>query len=95
MKPRLSPGLHQHLILTPQLRQAIRLLQLSTVELEAEIAEAVASNPLLDWAEAGDAGPADGHEVRDADGVHDTTTHEHEHTDERPDERWDRESEPW
>ena len=47
MKPRLSPGLHQQLILTPQLRQAIRLLQLSTVELEAEIAEAVASNPLL------------------------------------------------
>ena len=48
MKPRLSPGLHQQLILTPQLRQAIRLLQLSTVELEAEVAEAVASNPLLD-----------------------------------------------
>ena len=40
MKPRLSPGLHQQLILTPQLRQAIRLLQLSAVELDAEIAEA-------------------------------------------------------
>lgn len=94
MKPRLSPGLHQHLILTPQLRQAIRLLQLSAIELEAEIAEAVASNPLLDWAEAGDAGPADAHEVRDADGAH-TATAEREHADERPDEHWDREGEPW
>jgi len=95
MKPRLTPGLHQQLILTPQLRQAIRLLQLSTVELEAEIAEAVASNPLLDWAEDGQAGPVDAHEVRDADGGQDTAAHEHDHADERPDERWDREGEPW
>ncbi len=95
MKPRLSPGLHQQLILTPQLRQAIRLLQLSTVELEAEIAEAVASNPLLDWAEAGEAGPADAHEVRDADGIPDASVHEREHADERADEHWDREGEPW
>ncbi|KGQ17762.1 RNA polymerase sigma-54 factor RpoN [Lysobacter dokdonensis DS-58] len=35
--------------MTPQLRQAIRLLQLSTAELEIEIASAVESNPLLDW----------------------------------------------
>ena len=95
MKPRLSPGLHQQLILTPQLRQAIRLLQLSTVELEAEIAEAVASNPLLDWAEAGEAGPADAHEIRDADGAHEAPVREREHADERADEHWDREGEPW
>ena len=38
--------------MTPQLRQAIRLLQLSSVELEAELATAVESNPLLDWTEA-------------------------------------------
>ena len=88
MKPRLSPGLHQQLVLTPQLRQAIRLLQLSTVELEAEIAEAVASNPLLDWAEDGEAGPVDAHEVRDADGAQDAA-HEREHKDERADEHWD------
>lgn len=49
MKQRLSPATQQHLVLTPQLRQAIRLLQLSAAELEAEVAEAVASNPLLDW----------------------------------------------
>ncbi len=35
--------------MTPQLRQAIRLLQLSTVELDAELVTVVESNPLLDW----------------------------------------------
>lgn len=42
--------------MTPQLRQAIRLLQLSAVELEAELASAVESNPLLDWTEPSAAG---------------------------------------
>lgn len=51
MKPRLQTTLGQHLVMTPQLRQAIRLLQLSAVELEAELVAAVESNPLLDWAE--------------------------------------------
>ena len=52
--------------MTPQLRQAIRLLQLSTAELELEIASAVESNPLLDWEEnapleapSSDAAPSD------------------------------------
>src|SRR3546814_8547647 len=51
MKPRLQTSLGQHLVLTPQLRQAIHLLQLSALELDAELAAAVESNPLLDWAE--------------------------------------------
>jgi RNA polymerase sigma-54 factor len=51
MKPRLQTSLGQQLVLTPQLRQAIHLLQLSALELEAELTEAVESNPLLDWAE--------------------------------------------
>ncbi|ROU04952.1 RNA polymerase factor sigma-54 [Lysobacter enzymogenes] len=51
MKPRLQASLGQQLVMTPQLRQAIRLLQLSAVELEAELASAVESNPLLDWTE--------------------------------------------
>jgi RNA polymerase sigma-54 factor len=89
MKPRLSPALHQHLILTPQLRQAIRLLQLSSAELELEVAEAMASNPLLDWVEDNAAGPADAHETRDADG------NEAPQEQEFVEERWDRESEPW
>ena len=37
MKPRLQTTLGQQLVMTPQLRQAIRLLQLSAVELEAEL----------------------------------------------------------
>ena len=51
MKPRLQTSLGQQLVLTPQLRQALYLLQLSSLELEQEIAIAVESNPLLDWAE--------------------------------------------
>jgi len=37
--------------MTPQLQQAIRLLQLSTLELKAEIQEALESNPMLELAE--------------------------------------------
>lgn len=49
----LRPG--QHLTLTPQLQQSIRLLQLSTLDLEAEISQVLADNPLL---ERGDDTPA-------------------------------------
>ena len=52
MKARLQTSLGQQLVLTPQLRQSLHFLQLSAHELEAELAEAVESNPLLDWAEA-------------------------------------------
>jgi len=48
MKPTLQTRLGQQLSLTPQLRQAIRLLQLSAVELELEITQALESNPLLE-----------------------------------------------
>ncbi|HEX6973647.1 MAG TPA: RNA polymerase factor sigma-54 [Vicinamibacterales bacterium] len=48
MKPALSLRLSQHLALTPQLQQSIRLLQLSTVELNQELEQALADNPLLE-----------------------------------------------
>ena len=48
MKPTLQTRLGQQLSLTPQLRQAIRLLQLSSVELETELNEALDANPLLE-----------------------------------------------
>jgi RNA polymerase sigma-54 factor len=48
VKPTLQLRLGQNLTLTPQLRQAIRLLQLSSVELEMEINAALESNPLLE-----------------------------------------------
>jgi RNA polymerase sigma-54 factor len=48
MKPALQLRLGQSLALTPQLQQAIRLLQLSRLELELELNTALESNPLLD-----------------------------------------------
>ena len=51
MKQRLQTSLGQQLVLTPQLKQALHLLQLSSLELDAEVAEAVETNPLLEWDE--------------------------------------------
>ena len=48
MKQSLQLGLSQHLAMTPRLQQAIRLLQLSTLELHAEIQEALDSNLMLE-----------------------------------------------
>ncbi|MFA0439459.1 RNA polymerase factor sigma-54 [Vibrio sp. 10N.286.49.C2] len=58
MKPSLQLKLGQQLAMTPQLQQAIRLLQLSTLDLQQEIQEALDSNPLLDVEEATDEPPA-------------------------------------
>jgi RNA polymerase sigma-54 factor len=52
--PRLDIRQTQALVLTPQLQQAIRLLQLSNLELEAVIAEEMAKNPLLEAASGGE-----------------------------------------
>jgi RNA polymerase sigma-54 factor len=56
MKPSLQFRLSQHLTLTPQLQQSIRLLQLSTVELNQEIDRILMENPALERedAEAGE-----------------------------------------
>jgi RNA polymerase sigma-54 factor len=51
MKPGLQFRLNQQLTLTPQLQQAIRLLQLSQLELEAELRQIAESNPLLEFAD--------------------------------------------
>ncbi len=51
--PSLSIRQSQQLVLTPQLRQAIQLLQLSNLELEAFLAEELSKNPLLE-AQGGD-----------------------------------------
>ena len=52
--PRLDIRQTQALVMTPQLTQAIRLLQLSNLELEAVIAEEMAKNPLLESASGED-----------------------------------------
>src|SRR3990172_2407482 len=48
MKQTLQLKLTQHLTLTPQLQQSIRLLQLSTLELNQELERFLAENPLLE-----------------------------------------------
>jgi RNA polymerase sigma-54 factor len=57
MKPTLQVRLSQHLSLTPQLQQSIRLLQLSTLELQQEIEQMLEQNPFLEV--DGDEGGAD------------------------------------
>lgn len=77
MKQTLQLRLGQSLTLTPQLRQAIRLLQMSSLELEAEISLALESNPLLERLDeiqpepgaddTGDNGVADAPAISEAD----------------------------
>ena len=54
MKPSLQLKFSQQLTMTPQLQQAIKLLQLSTLDLQQEIQEALDSNPLLEVEEGND-----------------------------------------
>ena len=74
MKQTLEIGVQQQLTMTPQLQQAIRLLQLSTLELQAEIQEALETNTLLELEDGAD-GEADAEPATDtrneqgADGV--------------------------
>ncbi len=51
MKPGLSLRVSQHLALTPQLQQSIRLLQLSTLEMAQEVEQMLDENPFLEKAE--------------------------------------------
>jgi RNA polymerase sigma-54 factor len=48
MKQSLQLRTSQHLALTPQLQQSIRLLQLSTLELHQELEQLLSDNPLLE-----------------------------------------------
>ncbi|NBQ92170.1 MAG: RNA polymerase factor sigma-54 [Betaproteobacteria bacterium] len=56
MKTSLQVRLSQHLALTPQLQQSIRLLQLSTLELQQEVGQMLEANPFLEMED--DAPPA-------------------------------------
>jgi len=48
MKPALQLRISQQLTLTPQLQQAIRLLQLSTLDMHQEVARMLEENPMLE-----------------------------------------------
>lgn len=54
MKPTLVLKMGQQLTMTPQLQQAIRLLQLSSLDLQQEVQEALEANPMLEMADEGD-----------------------------------------
>ena len=54
MRPGLQLKINQQLTMTPQLQQAIRLLQLSTLELRQELIEQLYNNPLLELDEEED-----------------------------------------
>jgi RNA polymerase sigma-54 factor len=56
MKPTLQLRISQQLTLTPQLQQAIRLLQLSTQDMHQEIARLLEENPMLEVADESAAG---------------------------------------
>ncbi|QUM87529.1 RNA polymerase factor sigma-54 [Moritella sp. 36] len=78
MKPSLQLRMSQSLAMTPQLQQAIRLLQLSTLELQQEIQEALDSNPLLEQedpntAQANDTESSDEHNPNNNDAVTDAS----------------------
>ena len=53
LKPALNLRLGQSLSMTPQLQQAIRLLQLSSLELQSEIQQIFETNPMLEKDEEG------------------------------------------
>jgi RNA polymerase sigma-54 factor len=57
----------QTLVMTPQLQQAIKLLQLPNLELAAYVAQELEQNPLLEPAEAGDDGAVDGEDEPESD----------------------------
>jgi len=59
MKQSLQIKMGQSLAMTPQLQQAIKLLQLSTLELQTEIQSALESNPMLEMQEDEGSEPKD------------------------------------
>ncbi len=78
MKPTLQLRLGQSLAMTPQLQQAIRLLQLSTLELQQEIQQALDANPLLEQEESDNLDAPQVSEEHDAE-------HDNEHDDSQMD----------
>lgn len=70
MKQSLQLKLGQQLTMTPQLQQAIRLLQLSTLDLQQEIQAAIESNPMLEASEDSDSDTNE-HESGDNNSDHD------------------------
>ncbi len=69
LSPKLIMRQSQSLVMTPQLMQAIKLLQLSSMDLATYVAQEIESNPLLERAEGEPGGDVDDGERHGDDGV--------------------------
>src|SRR5262245_59935458 len=90
MKLRLDLRLSQKQIMTPQLQQAIKLLQLSRLELQQSLAQHLMDNPLLEElaAETEESEPANTDEqAEDSAAAANTNTEDSETEDNTPEER--------
>lgn len=79
LEQKLRLKLAQRLVMTPSLQQAIKLLQLSRLELEETLAQEILENPVLDVDETEDSGV---NETESADGGDDAVAPETETPDE-------------
>ena len=69
MGQRLDFRQSQQLVMTPQLQQAIKLLQLNNIELAEFVEEEIAQNPLLEKAEPEESGPAENTPTEETDNI--------------------------
>lgn len=63
LNQKLSLKLQQRMVLTPTLQQAIRLLQLTRIELQEEVSQELLENPILEEATSDEERPAPGAEA--------------------------------
>lgn len=95
MELRLELKLTQKLVMTPQLQQAIKLLQLSRLELQQTLSQHLMENPLLEEGESeveeeeGTDSPAEGKETVSADGESSGEVEQTEFSESLSSEEWD------
>jgi len=95
MELRLELKLTQKLVMTPQLQQAIKLLQLSRLELQQTLSQHLMENPLLEEGESeveeeeGTDSPAEGKETVSADGESSGEVEQPEFSESLSSEEWD------
>ncbi len=86
MKAGLQLSLGQSLTMTPQLQQAIRLLQLSTLELQQEVQQALDNNPLLDLEEGSSEVRHEAGDIESSEREQDAPLHDMDQQADMPDE---------
>ena len=95
MELRLELKLTQKLVMTPQLQQAIKLLQLSRLELQQTLSQHLMENPLLEEGESeveeeeGTDSPAEGKETVSADGESSGEVEQTEFSESLSSEEWE------